>query len=73
MGWSDPTSLPPEPWRSLQPGEQGTALFTRCFARVQFSQEKIRNKEGNIMSIINKPSERMKREYELQEPDRGRR
>ncbi len=42
MGWSDPTSLPPEPWRSLQPSEQDDSLFTMCFARVQFSQEKIR-------------------------------
>jgi len=68
MGWSDPTSLPPEPWRSLQPSEQDDSLFTMCFARVQFSQEKIRDKEGEMMSIINKPPERVKREYELQEP-----
>jgi hypothetical protein len=68
MGWSDPTSLPPEPWRSLQPSEQGKTLFTMWFARGQFSQEKIGDKDGEIMSIINKPPEMVKREYELQEP-----
>ncbi len=34
-GLEGPTSLPPEPWRSLQPSEEGEALFTMCFARVQ--------------------------------------
>jgi len=34
MGWSDPTSLPREPWRSLQPSEQDDSQFTGCFARV---------------------------------------
>jgi hypothetical protein len=67
MGWSDPTSLPREPWRSLQPSEQDDSLFTLCFVRVQEGQEEIR-KEGEIMSIINKPPEMVKREYELQEP-----
>jgi hypothetical protein len=37
------------------------------FARVQLGQLEIR-KEGEIMSIINKPPEMVKREYELQEP-----
>src|SRR5205807_7935098 len=31
-------------------------------------QEKIRDKEGEIMSIINRPPEMVGREYELQEP-----
>jgi hypothetical protein len=35
LGWSDPTSLPREPWRSLQPSEQVDFLFTMGFARVQ--------------------------------------
>src|SRR6267142_1754431 len=58
LGWSDPTSLPRKPWRSLQP---------MCFARVELGQTK-RRKEGELMSIINKPPEMVKREYELQEP-----
>jgi len=68
MGWrgGDPTSLPPEPWRSLQPSEQGKSLFTMCFARVQSGQEEIWKRE--IMSIINRAAEMVKREYELQEP-----
>src|SRR5437867_8866011 len=66
MGWSDPTSLPREPWRSLQPREQRTPLFPMCFARVESGQT--RRKEGELMSIINKPPEMVKREYELQEP-----
>jgi hypothetical protein len=37
-----------------------------CFARVQQGQQE--EKEGEIMSIINKPPEMVKREYELQEP-----
>jgi len=49
MGWSDPTSLPPEPWRSLQPSEQDDSLFTMCFARVQLGQEETRKE---IMSVI---------------------
>jgi hypothetical protein len=67
LGWSDPTSLPRKPWRSLQPGEQGKALFPMCFARVE-SGPRERRKEGELMSIINKPPEMVKREYELQEP-----
>ena len=66
LGWSDPTSLPREPWRSLQPSEQGKSLFTMCFARVQLGQEEIWKRE--IMSIINRTAEMVKREYELQEP-----
>src|SRR6267142_3359989 len=58
LGWSDPTSLPRKPWRSLQPV---------CFARVELGQRE-RRKEGELMSIINKPPEMVKREYELQEP-----
>jgi hypothetical protein len=38
-----------------------------CFARVQLSPRE-RRKEGELMSIINKPPEMVKREYELQEP-----
>jgi hypothetical protein len=38
-----------------------------CFARVELGQRK-RRKEGELMSIINKPPEMVKREYELQEP-----
>src|SRR6266849_4817232 len=67
MGWSDPTSLPRKAWRSLQPSEQGTTLFTMCSARVELGQRE-RRKEGERMSIINKPPEMVKREYELQEP-----
>jgi hypothetical protein len=67
MGWSDPTSLPREPWRSLQPSEQGKLLFALCFARVELGQGE-RKGEGETMSIINKPPEMVKREYELQEP-----
>jgi hypothetical protein len=37
-----------------------------CFARVESRQT--RKKEGDLMSIINKPPEMVKREYELQEP-----
>jgi hypothetical protein len=66
-GWSDPTSLPRKPWRSLQPSEQGRLLFAMCFAHVELVQKK-RRKEGEPMSIINKPPEMVKREYELQEP-----
>src|ERR1700730_12122541 len=58
LGWSDPTLLPRKPWRSLQP---------ICFVRVELGQRKGR-KEGELMSIINKPPEMVKREYELQEP-----
>jgi hypothetical protein len=67
LGWSDPTSLPRKPWRSLQPSEQDKALFAMCFARVEFGQRE-RGEEGELMSIINKPPEMVKREYELQEP-----
>jgi len=35
LGWSDPTSLPRKPWRSLQPSEQGKAPFPVYLARVQ--------------------------------------
>jgi hypothetical protein len=66
MGWSDPTLLPRKPWRSLQPREQRKPLFPMCFARVESRQT--RKKEGDLMSIINKPPEMVKREYELQEP-----
>ena len=66
-GWSDPTLLPRKPWRSLQPGEQEELLFAMCFARVELGQTK-RRKAGELMSIINKPPEMVKREYELQEP-----
>src|SRR4029077_16452286 len=52
MGWSDPTSLPREPWRSLQPSEQGKTLFTMCFAPRPVRLR--RDKEREIMSIINK-------------------
>jgi hypothetical protein len=38
-----------------------------CFARVELGQKEGR-KEGGLMSIINKPPEMVKREYELQEP-----
>jgi hypothetical protein len=38
-----------------------------CFARVELGQKEGR-KEGELMSIINKPPEMVKREYELQEP-----
>jgi hypothetical protein len=38
-----------------------------CFARVELGQRE-RRKEGELMSIINKPPEMVKREYELQEP-----
>src|SRR5271169_2792818 len=58
MGWSDPTLLPRKSWRSLQP---------MCFARDELGQKE-RRKEGELMSIINKPPEMVKREYELQEP-----
>jgi hypothetical protein len=37
-----------------------------CFARVESRQT--RKKEGDLMSIINKPPDIVKREYELQEP-----
>src|SRR6059036_3597576 len=57
LGWSDPTLLPRKPWRSLQP---------RCFARVELGR--LERKEGDLMPIINKPPEMVKREYELQEP-----
>jgi hypothetical protein len=67
LGWSDPTSLPRKPWRSLQPGEQDKALFAMCFACVELGQRERREK-GELMSIINKPPELVKREYELQEP-----
>jgi hypothetical protein len=67
LGWSDPTLLPQKPWRSLQPREQGNPLFPQCFARVELEQNE-RRKEGELMSIINKPPEMVKREYELQEP-----
>jgi hypothetical protein len=67
LGWSDPTSLPQKPWRSLQPREQRKALFPMCFARVELGQRE-RKGEGEPMSIINKPPEMVKREYELQEP-----
>src|SRR5258708_26300147 len=67
LGCSDPTSLPRKAWRSLQPGEQGTTLFAMCFARLELGQTK-RRKAGEPMSIINKPPEMVKREYELQEP-----
>jgi hypothetical protein len=59
LGWSDPTSLPRKPWWSLQP---------RCFARVPQDQIKTKRKGESAMSIINKPPEMVKREYELQEP-----
>ena len=36
------------------------------FARAQYGQQE--EKEGEIMSIINKPPEMVRREYELQEP-----
>jgi hypothetical protein len=65
MGWSDPTSLPRKPWRSLQPSEQGKLLFALCSAGVELGQ---REGKGEPMSIINKPPEMVKREYELQEP-----
>jgi hypothetical protein len=67
LGWSDPTSLPRKAWRSLQPNEQDKALFAMCFARVELGQRE-RREEGEPMSIINKPPEMVKREYELQEP-----
>jgi hypothetical protein len=42
MGWSDPTFgslwLPKRIVGSLQPRKQGTALFAKCFARVQLSE-----------------------------------
>jgi hypothetical protein len=38
-----------------------------CFAHVELSQIEGR-KEGEPMSIINKPPEMVKREYQLQEP-----
>jgi hypothetical protein len=38
-----------------------------CFARLELGQREGR-KEGELMSIINKPPEMVKREYELQEP-----
>jgi hypothetical protein len=38
-----------------------------CSARVEIGQREGR-KEEDIMSIINKPPEMVKREYELQEP-----
>src|SRR5208282_2714252 len=66
-GWSDPTSLPRKPWRSLQPRGQQKSLFPMCFARVELGQREGRE-EGELMSIINKPPEMVKREYELQEP-----
>jgi hypothetical protein len=68
MGWSDPTFgslwLPKRIVGSLQPRKQGTALFPKCFARVQVREEKGRK----LMSIINKPPQHVKREYELEEP-----
>jgi hypothetical protein len=66
MGWSDPTSLPPEPWRSLQPSEQDDSLFTMCFARVHLGQKETR-KEKSCRSLISH-QKMVKREYELQEP-----
>jgi hypothetical protein len=63
------TSLPRKTWRSLQPGEQWKSLFQCVFARIQLGQSEGRKtKEGEHMSIINKPPEMVKREYELQEP-----
>jgi hypothetical protein len=38
-----------------------------CFARAELVQRE-RRKEGELMSIINKPPEMVKREFELQEP-----
>ena len=67
LGWSDPTSLPRKPWRSLQPSEQGTTLFTMCFARVELGQREKERKENSCRSSTNRP-EMVKREYELQEP-----
>src|SRR5258708_38323960 len=67
LGWSDPTSLPRKPWRSLQPSEQGKPLFAMCFARVELGQRE-KGKVGQLMSIINKPPEMVKREYELHQP-----
>jgi hypothetical protein len=48
---------------------QGTAKVAvpMCFARAELGQREGR-KEGELMSIINKPPEMVKREYELQEP-----
>src|SRR5271155_3094782 len=43
-GWSDPTSLPRKPWRSLQPGEQEKPLLAMCFTRVELVQK--RKKKG---------------------------
>jgi hypothetical protein len=52
MGWSDPTSLPRKPWRSLQPSEQEKTLFTMCLP--VSSEAKEEKKEKELMSIINK-------------------
>ena len=50
---------------SLQPCKQGKALFAKCFARVQLEG---RGEERKHLSIINKPPQHVKREYELEEP-----
>ena len=69
MGWSDPAFgslwLPKRIVGSLQPCKQGKALFAKCFARVQLEG---RGEERKHLSIINKPPQHVKREYELEEP-----
>jgi hypothetical protein len=49
-----------------KPREHGSPLFLKVFCPYPLTRG--RNTEGEIMSIINKPPEMVKREYELQEP-----
>jgi len=69
MGWSDPTFgslwLPKNIVGSLQPRKQKNPLFAKCMPASSEEKEEKRRKH---MSIINKPPQHVKREYELEEP-----
>jgi hypothetical protein len=56
---------PKESWGRSSPRKQGKALFAKCFAR---ADKRKRRRGGKQMSIINKPPQHVKREYELEEP-----
>jgi hypothetical protein len=64
MGWSDPTSLPRKPWRSLQPSEQ-ERLCSSCLPVSSEAKEEKKERRPNVGQY---QTTMVKREYELQEP-----
>jgi hypothetical protein len=46
LGWSDPTSLPRKPWRSLQPNMISFVVLPACGAGFWMKSEKEEGEQG---------------------------